>query len=184
MEKPAIITSRATASDQTRGSSARNSERMDTGETTASVTHQSASAADFWRHAPGRGGFGKLCGVIVELKKEYRFEAAHHLPRVPAGHKCARVHGHSYKIVVHVKGRVDEQTGWLVDFGVLDEVFAAEVYARLDHRNLNEVPGLENSTCEVLARFIWTAIRARIPQLSGITVWETTDACCTYRGDE
>jgi 6-pyruvoyltetrahydropterin/6-carboxytetrahydropterin synthase len=122
--------------------------------------------------------------VIVELKKEYRFEAAHHLPRVPAGHKCSRVHGHSYRVELHVQGRVDAESGWLVDFGVLDDVFAAEVYRLLDHRNLNEVPGLENSTCEILCAFIWNAVRPQVPQLSAVTVWETADASCTYRGEQ
>src|SRR3954451_20871954 len=98
---------------------------------------------------------GRRMPMIVELKKEYRFEAAHHLPRVPPGHKCARIHGHSYRIELHVRGRVDPETGWLVDFGVLDDIFAAEVYRKLDHRNLNDVPGLENSTCEILAAFVW-----------------------------
>ena len=121
--------------------------------------------------------------MIVELSKEYRFEAAHHLPRVPPGHKCARLHGHSYRVELHVRGAVDPQTGWLVDFGVLDDVFAAEVFRRLDHRNLNEVPGLENSTCEILAAFVWNAIRPAVPQLSAVTVWETVDASCTYRGE-
>jgi 6-pyruvoyltetrahydropterin/6-carboxytetrahydropterin synthase len=120
--------------------------------------------------------------VIVELKKEYRFEAAHVLPRVPPGHKCARVHGHSYRIVLHVRGKVDPQSGWLIDFGVIDEAWS-EIYNRLDHRNLADVPGLENSTCENLAGYIWEAVRRHVPQLSAVTVWETADACCTYRGE-
>ncbi len=119
--------------------------------------------------------------MIVELKKEYRFEAAHHLPRVPAGHKCARLHGHSYRVELHAAGAVDPETGWLVDFAVLDDAWA-ELFRRLDHRNLNEVPGLENSTCENLAAFIWNAVLPRIPALAAVTVWETADACCTYRG--
>ena len=122
--------------------------------------------------------------MIVELSREYRFEAAHHLPRVPAGHKCARVHGHSYKIVLHVRGQVDPDSGWLVDFGVLDEVFAARIHSRLDHRNLNDIPGLENSTCEVLAAFIWAEVLPAVPQLSAVSVWETSDASCTYRGED
>ncbi len=120
--------------------------------------------------------------MIVELKKEYRFEAAHHLPRVPAGHKCARVHGHSYKVELHARGPVDPATGWLVDFAVLDDAWA-DLHARLDHRNLNDVPGLENSTCENLAAYVWASLRPRVPQLAGVTVWETTDASCTYRGE-
>jgi 6-pyruvoyltetrahydropterin/6-carboxytetrahydropterin synthase len=117
----------------------------------------------------------------VELKKEYRFEAAHWLPRVPAGHKCSRMHGHSYRVELTVTGPVDERTGWLIDFSAIDEVWA-ELHGRLDHRTLNEVPGLENSTCEVLSAYIWAVVRQSIPQLSAVTVWETTDACCTFRG--
>jgi len=120
--------------------------------------------------------------VIVELKKEYRFEAAHHLPRVPQGHKCARVHGHSYRVELHARGPVDPQTGWLVDFAVLDDSWAT-LHSRFDHHNLNDVPGLENSTCENLAAYIWQMLRPRVPQLSAVTVWETADASCTYRGE-
>lgn len=121
--------------------------------------------------------------MIVELKREYRFEAAHRLPRVPPGHKCSRLHGHSYRIELHVSGSVDPETGWLVDFGVLDELWM-ELHLRLDHRNLNDVPGLENSTCEVLSAYIWNALRAKLPLLSAVTVWETPDASCTYRGQQ
>jgi 6-pyruvoyltetrahydropterin/6-carboxytetrahydropterin synthase len=119
--------------------------------------------------------------VIVELTKEYRFEAAHRLPEVPPGHKCARVHGHSYKVEVEVRGPVDARTGWLIDFGVIDEAWA-DLYARFDHRNLNDVPGLENSTSENIAVYVWNTMRARIPQVSAVTVWETADSKCTYRG--
>jgi 6-pyruvoyltetrahydropterin/6-carboxytetrahydropterin synthase len=119
--------------------------------------------------------------VIVELKKEFRFEAAHRLPRVPPGHKCARVHGHSYKVELHAEGKVDPESGWLVDYAVLDDAWAG-LYARLDHRMLNDIAGLENSTCEVLAAYIWDAVRPAVPVLSAVTVWETPDASCTYRG--
>jgi 6-pyruvoyltetrahydropterin/6-carboxytetrahydropterin synthase len=119
--------------------------------------------------------------VNVELVKEYRFEAAHSLPRVPEGHKCARVHGHSYKVELHVTGPVDEKTGWLIDFGVIDEAWA-ELFARFDHRNLNDVPGLENSTCENIALYVWRAVHKRVPELSAVTIWETFDSRCTYRG--
>jgi 6-pyruvoyltetrahydropterin/6-carboxytetrahydropterin synthase len=119
--------------------------------------------------------------VDVELTKEYRFEAAHHLPRVPAGHKCARVHGHSYKVEISVRGAVDPTTGWLIDFGVIDDAWH-ELHLRFDHHNLNDVPGLENSTCENIAVYVWQALRPLIPPLSAVTVWETFDSKCAYRG--
>lgn len=117
----------------------------------------------------------------VELTKEYRFEAAHYLPCVPPGHKCARVHGHSYKIEIAIAGPVNPETGWLLDFGVIDDAWAA-LFARFDHQNLNEVAGLENSTCENIAIYVWRDLRAQIKELSAVTVWETYDSKCTYRG--
>lgn len=120
--------------------------------------------------------------MIVELKREYRFEAAHRLPHVPTGHKCARVHGHSYKVELHVTGAVNPATGWLVDFAEIDDLWAP-INHRLDHHYLNDVPGLENSTCEVLAGYIWRELRPRLPQLTAVTIWETTDASCTFRGE-
>ena len=117
----------------------------------------------------------------VELTKEFRFEAAHHLPHVPPGHKCARVHGHSYKVELEVSGPVDPRTGWLFDFGVIDEAWAT-LHERFDHHNLNEVPGLENSTCENIAIYVWRALHTKIPQLSAVTIWEMSDGRCTYRG--
>jgi 6-pyruvoyltetrahydropterin/6-carboxytetrahydropterin synthase len=122
-----------------------------------------------------------LPGMLVELMKEYRFEAAHQLPNVAAAHKCSRVHGHSYKVELFVTGPVNPETGWLIDFGVIDDSWA-ELFARLDHRYLNDVAGLENSTCEHVAGFVWKNMKPRIPELSAVRVWETVDSCCTYRG--
>jgi 6-pyruvoyltetrahydropterin/6-carboxytetrahydropterin synthase len=119
--------------------------------------------------------------VNVELKRIFSFESAHFLPRVPEGHKCRRMHGHSYRVELFVSGPVDPQTGWLIDFADLDEAWAP-LHAQFDHHVLNDVPGLENSTCEVMAVFIFDAIRKRVPQLSAVTVWETSDSACTYRG--
>ena len=118
----------------------------------------------------------------VELVREYRFEAAHRLPRVPAGHKCARLHGHSFKFEIHVVGPVGEESGWLIDYGEMDER-VGPLLGRLDHHYLNEVEGLENPTSEVLARWIWERLRPALPQLSAVTLHETCDARCIYRGD-
>ena len=95
----------------------------------------------------------------LEIWKEFTFEAAHRLPRVPAGHKCSRLHGHSYRVEVRVRGAADPELGWVVDFAELKRAWAPldEV---LDHHYLNDVPGLENPTSEVLARWIWARLRA------------------------
>ncbi len=118
----------------------------------------------------------------VELVKEYRFESAHRLPQVPIGHKCSRLHGHSFKFEIHVQGPVDERTGWLIDFGVLDDK-VMPIVGQLDHHYLNEVEGLENPTSEVLARWLFDRIRPQVPSLVAVTLYETCDARCIYRGE-
>lgn len=115
------------------------------------------------------------------LTRDYRFEAAHFLPRVPAGHKCRRVHGHSYEVRVSLLAEVDPERGWIMDFAEVDEV-VDPVVARLDHQLLNEVEGLENPTAEHLAIWLWRALSGRLP-LEEVEVAETRDARCAVRGD-
>ena len=118
----------------------------------------------------------------VELKKTFRFEAAHHLPFAPDGHRCRNVHGHGYQVDVVVDGEVDAQRRWYVDYG--DIAAAIEpILKGLDHRLLNDVPGLEAGTAEMLALFLWTQARDRLPGLKEVTVRETATSSCTYRGE-
>jgi 6-pyruvoyltetrahydropterin/6-carboxytetrahydropterin synthase len=119
--------------------------------------------------------------LLVELKKIYAFEAAHHLPRVPAGHKCSRMHGHSYRVEVGLRGPVDPTTGWMVDFALIDDAWV-HLFRQFDHHTLNDIAGLDNPTCENLCAFIWNAMAAKVPHLAAVTVWETADSCCTLRG--
>lgn len=118
----------------------------------------------------------------VRLTHEFRFEAAHRLPKVPPGHKCQRLHGHSFKIEVSVRGPVNPETGWFIDFSVLQDEWK-KVYDVIDHNYLNDVPGLENPTSEILAHWLWTQMKPAVPSLEKITVFETCDARCEYEGD-
>lgn len=117
----------------------------------------------------------------MEIFREFRFEAAHRLPHVPEGHKCARLHGHSYRVEVHIAGPVDPTVGWVADFHDLADAFAP-LHAQLDHTYLNEVPGLENPTSELLAQWIWERLAAALP-LSAVVVKETCTSGCVYRGE-
>jgi 6-pyruvoyltetrahydropterin/6-carboxytetrahydropterin synthase len=117
----------------------------------------------------------------MEIFREFTFEAAHRLPNVPAGHKCARLHGHSFAVIVHITGPVDPKLGWVADFAEVKEGFRP-LHEALDHRYLNEVEGLENPTSEILARWIWERLAPRLPGLSAVTVKETCTAGCVYRG--
>lgn len=118
----------------------------------------------------------------VELEKDFTLECAHRLPRVPVGHKCARLHGHSFRVTVRVAGEVDERVGWLVDYAELSRAFAP-LHEELDHRCLNDVPGLENPTSEALARWIFDRLRPALPPLDAVVVAETCTSRCTYRGE-
>jgi 6-pyruvoyltetrahydropterin/6-carboxytetrahydropterin synthase len=118
----------------------------------------------------------------VELTKEFHFEAAHRLPRVPPEHKCHRLHGHSYRLEITVVGEVDPSTGWLVDYADIGTALEPILRNELDHRTLNDVPGLENATSEVLCGWLWQRLAPRLPGLAAITVHETCTARCTYRG--
>lgn len=118
----------------------------------------------------------------MEIFKRFTIEAAHRLPGAPAGHKCARLHGHSFRIAVHVRGEVDPALGWVQDFAEISTAFQP-LFDQLDHRYLNDVPGLENPTSENLAKWMWQRLRPRLPLLSKIVVRETCTAGCIYTGD-
>ena len=120
-------------------------------------------------------------GVRIELVRDYRFEAAHRLPRLPETHKCWRLHGHSFRFSLGLEGEVDPTTGFLIDFGDID-VIAEPIVDELDHRYLNEIAGLENPTSEVLAAWLWNRLKPQLPQLAHVTVAETCNARCVYRG--
>jgi 6-pyruvoyltetrahydropterin/6-carboxytetrahydropterin synthase len=116
----------------------------------------------------------------MEVFREFTFEAAHRLPRVPEGHKCGRLHGHSFRVRIAVEGPVDEVAGWVMDFADIKTAFAP-LHDQLDHRYLNEVDGLENPTSENIARWTWDHLAGTLP-LSAVTVRETCTSGCTYRG--
>jgi 6-pyruvoyltetrahydropterin/6-carboxytetrahydropterin synthase len=115
------------------------------------------------------------------LHKEFRFEAAHLLPNVPAGHKCRRLHGHSFRVTVWVEGEVGETSGWVMDFADIAAAFAP-LHDTLDHRYLNEIDGLANPTSEVLAVWIWERLQPELAGLCRVDVHETCTSGCRYEG--
>lgn len=118
----------------------------------------------------------------VELVKGFAFESAHRLPCAPEGHKCRRLHGHSFKCEVAVRGEVDPATGWFIDYAEIAEAFEP-VRRQLDHYYLNEIEGLENATSENLARWIWERLEGRLRGLHRVTIQETCTARCDYYGE-
>ena len=118
----------------------------------------------------------------MEIYKEFTVEAAHKLPNVPDGHKCKRLHGHSFLIRICVSGEAPEPSGWVMDFSDLKTIFAP-IYEQLDHHYLNDIPGLENPTSENLSRWIWGNLKPRLAALDYVEIRETCDVGCIYRGD-
>lgn len=117
----------------------------------------------------------------MDVFKEFTFEAAHRLPNVPAEHKCARLHGHSFRVVVHVEGDVGAESGWVVDFADIERAFRP-LHEALDHRYLNEVDGLDNPTSERVAVWIWERLAPALPGLSRVVLRETCTAGVEYSG--
>ena len=113
--------------------------------------------------------------MSTTLFKEFQFESAHRLPHVPEGHKCGRLHGHSFLVRLEITGEVDAHTGWVMDFAELKAAFMPIHY-------LNDIPGLENPTSEVLAKWIWDQMKPILPELSAVMIKETCTAGCTYKG--
>lgn len=115
------------------------------------------------------------------IYKTFRFEAAHLLPHAPDGHKCRRLHGHSFEVTLHVEGNVDGHRGWVMDFADVSAVFKP-ILQRLDHYYLNEIEGLENPTSENIARWIWQQVKPGLPQLARVVLNETCTSGCVYEG--
>lgn len=115
----------------------------------------------------------------MKIYRKYSFDAAHHLPNVPEGHKCGRVHGHTYNVKITVRGIVSPTSGWVVDFAVIDEAWA-KLVIHLDHTHLNNIPGLANPTSENLAKWIYSHLAPTIDGLWEVEVSETPNSGAIY----
>jgi 6-pyruvoyltetrahydropterin/6-carboxytetrahydropterin synthase len=116
------------------------------------------------------------------IAQAFSFEAAHRLPRVPETHRCHRMHGHSYRVEIRLKGPVDPRTGFVVDFFDVEAAFGP-LLEQLDHHCLNEVGGLENPTAENIATWIWTQMKPLLPETHTVTVYETPNCWAEYQGE-
>ena len=120
--------------------------------------------------------------MSMTITRGFQFEAAHRLPNVPDDHKCARLHGHSFRVSVTVNGPVDPTLGWVVDFADLERSWRP-IHDALDHRYLNDVEGLENPTSEVLAVWIYERFKIAGAEVTSVSVNETCVSGVTYRPD-
>lgn len=114
--------------------------------------------------------------------KVFNIDVAHRLPHAPPGHKCVNMHGHTFRIEVHVQGAVQPRTGWVVDFAEISSAFHP-LHEELDHKCLNDIEGLENPTSENLCKWIWHRLSPSLPGLCKIIVQESPGSGCIYEGE-
>ena len=119
----------------------------------------------------------------MEIFISFTFDASHGLPNTPEEHKCHQLHGHTFRAEVHLTGKVDPHTGWVIDFADLKRI-CAPLIAQLDHGYLNNVEGLENPTSENIAMWLWRRLKPRIETLSKIVVQETACSGAVYHGED
>jgi 6-pyruvoyltetrahydropterin/6-carboxytetrahydropterin synthase len=115
------------------------------------------------------------------IYKQLTFDAAHFLPHVPETHKCKNIHGHTYHLTFYVDGELDKNLGWIIDYSDLKEIIQP-VIDKVDHHFLNEIPGLENPTCEIISIWLWNQIKPILPQLKRIELKETPTSGAIYEG--
>lgn len=119
----------------------------------------------------------------IQLKQQFHIESARHLPRLPKSHPCSRMHGHSFKVTLHLVGELNQELGWLRDFNDI-KTMAKPLLNEIDHRVLNDVPGLENPTSENLAIWIYKHLIGKIPELKMVSISETPDTECSYPAED
>jgi 6-pyruvoyltetrahydropterin/6-carboxytetrahydropterin synthase len=117
----------------------------------------------------------------MRIRKEFAFQAAHLLPNVRDDHQCRQLHGHSYRVILHVDGDIDSQMGWVMDLAEIKRVFQP-LLNRLDHHYLNDILGLENPTMESVAAWIWRELLPSLPQLVEVEIFETSTGSCSFSG--
>ncbi len=115
----------------------------------------------------------------MRVKVAFDFEAAHRLPNHPG--KCRELHGHSYHLVISVDRPVQATSGMAIDFADLKQIVRREVVDKLDHRYVNDL--IDNPTAEVMAQWIWGALREPLAGLSEVELWETRSCAVVYRGE-
>ena len=122
--------------------------------------------------------------MSMEIAYRFGFDAAHHFDHFPEGHPNRGMHGHSFSVEVALEGEPDPATGFLADFAQVEDA-CAQVRAALDHKVINDIPGLAKPSLENLSVWIWGRLKPRFATLSRVTVRRAScGQSCTYTGPE
>jgi len=117
----------------------------------------------------------------MEIFKAFTFDAAHRLPNLPKTHKCSRLHGHTFRVEIHVNGSLLDGYDWVIDFSDIVEI-VHPVIEELDHNYLNDIVGLENPTSENIGKWLWARLKPSLPILAKIIVQESPNSGAVYQG--
>ena len=115
--------------------------------------------------------------------KKFNIESARSLPNLPKTHPCHKIHGHSFKIIISVEGEIDEQSGFVMDFQIIENAFQP-IKTMLDHTYLNEIKGLSNPSSENICIWIWDKLESSLPNIYKIEIKETDSTGCIYKGKQ
>ena len=119
----------------------------------------------------------------MEIFLTFHFDAAHRLPQLPEDHKCRRLHGHTFRVEIHVSDTLDPDKQWVIDFAEIKQI-CSPVIEQLDHTYLNDIQGLENPTSEMIAQWIWEKIQPKLPILTKVIVQESPESGALYKGEQ
>ena len=117
------------------------------------------------------------------LVRKYTFQAARKLTKIEPDHICANLHGHTFHISIKIEGELNSENDFVMDFFDIDKIFDKLVYQVLDHKYLNEIPGLESPTTENLSKWIWSSLIKKLNILKEVRVFENDVYGCIYKGD-
>ncbi|HEX2541082.1 MAG TPA: 6-carboxytetrahydropterin synthase [Caldimonas sp.] len=118
---------------------------------------------------------------MAHVWRRYKFQAAHRLPNVALGHKCGRMHGHGFEVIVHANQDLGSRP-LSIDYDHLDEIWAP-LNIELNYKCLNEIEGLDNPTSEILSSWLWKRVKPVLPELSWVTVFETGACGANFDGE-
>ena len=121
---------------------------------------------------------------MFELTRKYEFQAARKLTSLPDSHPCSKMHGHTFSVTVKLSGDLDQSKGWVIDFSDIDNIYHKNVQSLLDHQYLNDIDTLSNPTTEHIVAWIWVKLLPDLDGLIEVTVSESDDSSCTYKGSK
>ena len=114
--------------------------------------------------------------------RTFRFHAARHLPKLSDDHICKQTHGHTFNLTIYVDGKIENRSGFVIDFFDIDKIVKKSVIKKIDHKLLNDIDGLTNPTSEYLCKWIWKKLENEFTGLIKVKLSEDHGTGIIYKG--